>query len=490
MSGIRRALALSFLERYILLVVGLGSNMVIARILTPEAIGIYSVSLAFIGIAQVLRDFGVASYLIQERDLTDDHVRTAFGLLLLMGGLVFASLFLGAPWIGRLYSQEAMVPVLRVCALNFLVLPFCTVSLALLRRHMAFKSLTAIGVASATAGAAASVGLAFMGYGAVGLAIGAVVVNVVTGFGAWWASTESKVMLPSLKLWRTVLGFGAQTSVSGVVTSVAMDINDLAVGKIMGVESVALISRAQGLMNLFHRDIMSSIRNVAFPAFAKAVREKSPMEPIYITSVSNVCVVAWPFYGFASLFALELLRLLFGPQWDAAAPLVPVFCLAGAVAATHSLVANLVIAAGRVDLVTRFELVFQPLRAVLIVMAALVFKSTMACAWALVIALCVHTPFIYRFKGQCLPNDFAVLMRRLSASAAVAVIGLLPPAAIALHHGLTRTTPVGWGTLFGAAAACIVTWLVALIALGHPMSRDAAFLRMTAPVAGLLRRSS
>ena len=80
MTVVRKALLFSFAERYLAIVIGLASNLVIARLLTPLEIGVYSVSLAVISIAQVLRDFGVAGYLVQERELNEDHIRTALGL--------------------------------------------------------------------------------------------------------------------------------------------------------------------------------------------------------------------------------------------------------------------------------------------------------------------------------------------------------------------------------------------------------------------------
>ena len=479
MRGVRRALAFSFAERYLLLVISLGSNMAIARLLTPEAIGIFSVSLAVIGIAQVMRDFGVASYLIQERDLTDDHIRTAFGITMLLGGAVFALLFIAAPLISRLYASPEMVATLRICALNFLALPFCTVSLALLRRELAFKRLAAINLAAAAVGAVMSIVLAYSGYGAIGLAVGSVAVNVVTGAGAWLARRGRRLLLPSLSQWRKLLNFGAQSSLAGVVTSVSMDINDLAVGKIMGFEPVAILSRAQGLMNLFHRDLMSAIRNVAYPAYAQASRDQLALEPLYITSVTHVTVIAWPFYGFASLYSLEILRLLFGPQWDSAAPLVPVFCLAGALAATSNLIATLVLAVGRVDLVTRVELMFQPFRAILIVVAALLFESTMACAVALVLALLVQVPLLYRVKQLCMPNDYRALFVRLCRSASVALISLVFPAAIAFHAGFGREQTVGPLIFVAATLSCAVSWLFALVVLRHPLTQDPVFIRLT-----------
>jgi O-antigen/teichoic acid export membrane protein len=489
LSGVRRALAFSIGERYLMLAISLASNMAIARLLTPGAIGVYSVSMAVVGIAQVLRDFGVASYLIQEKELTDAHIRTAFGILLLLGGTMALLLLLCAPLVASLYGEPAMVPTLRVCALNFLVVPFCTVSLALLRRELAFKRLAMVNLAATAAGALASTGLVYFGAGVIGLAIGSVLLNVVTGFGAWLARSQRRVLLPSLSEWRRVLGFGAQTSLSSVVTSVSMDINDLAVGKLMGFEPVAVLSRAQGLMNLFHRDLMSAIRNVAYPAYARASREGEPLEPVYVASVANVTVVAWPFYGLLALYAHEILRLMFGPQWDVAAPLVPVFCLAGAIAGLTSLAAPLILAHGRVDLVTKLELLFQPLRAGMIVLAALLFKSTLACAWALALALLVQLPMVYYAKARCIPNDYGLLLRGLWQSARVTLACLALPAVLALPAAQARGTPQALLLFVAAAAMCALGWLAALVWLRHPMAQDAAFQHVYLMVRARLARA-
>ena len=476
MSTVRQALVFSFLERYLTLAIALGSSMVIARLLTPAEIGVFSVTMAFVGIAQVLRDFGVASYLIQERELTQAHVRTAFGILLVLGGVVFLALYATAPLIALAYAEPAMTATLKVCALNFLALPFCTVSLAMLRREMAFKALALVNFVAVLLGAVISVGLALLGHGVISLAIGAVAVNVVTGLGAWSARADRQVMWPAFTEWRRVFNFGAQSSVAGVVTSVSMDINDLAVGKIMGFEPVAMLSRAQGLMYMFHRDLMSAVKNVAYPAYAKSAREQASLEPIYITSVVYVTAIAWPFYGFVALYAHQILRLMFGPQWDAAASLVPIFCLAGAVAATCSLIASLILAMGHVELVTKAELIFQPFRAALIVAAAMVFKSTAACAAALVIALVIQVPMLYYIKGECLPNDHRSLQHGLWQSLKLAVCTLALP--LVLFFVLNVNTQ--WLVFSVAAMACVVSWVVAAICLKHPLAQDPAFKRFTA----------
>lgn len=144
MASVRRALVLSISERYLLIALSLASNILLARLLTPEEIGLYSVSIALIGIAQVLREFGIGNYLIQVKTLTDDHIRTAFGFSLVIGASLFVIIYLIAPFAGSFYNDERVVDTIRISALNFLVLPFCSISLSLLRREMMFKRLVLI----------------------------------------------------------------------------------------------------------------------------------------------------------------------------------------------------------------------------------------------------------------------------------------------------------------------------------------------------------
>lgn len=472
MTTLRLGLFFSLIERYFLIAISLIGSMIIARLLTPEEIGIYSVSLAVIGIAQVVRDFGIGSFLIQEKNLTEAHIRTAFGFSLLIGSSLFTILYLAAPQIGQFYNDDRLVGTMQISVFNFLILPFCSISLSLLRRDMLFKRLAFIGVAASLAGFLTSVSCAYSGYGPNSMAIGAITSNSLTGMLAWLARNDRKLLLPSLSEWRPILKFGSQSSAASVVTTISMDINDLAVGRILGFAPVAMISRAQGLMNLFHRDIMGAIRGVMFPAFSKAHRNGEDIDTLYIKSVVTVTVFAWPFYGFAALYSHELIRLMFGPQWNLAAELTPIFCLAGAFAATCSLVLNAVIAVGRIDLATKAEFIIQPLRAMLIISAALLFETLMACAVAFLFAFVLMTPILYYVKDKCISTNYPALFNNILKSFKVTVSSLTLPAAI-LFATPHQSEPYGIALLLCAAGFIFVlSWFITLFYFKHPFRTE------------------
>ena len=476
MPSVYRSLLFSFVEKFALIGVTLVSYVLIARLLTPDEIGIYSVAAALIAIGQVVREFGVGNFLIQEKHLTRDHIRTAFGVSLLIGGVLFFVIALCAPLVSDFYKDTRMTSIVRIIALNFLVMPFCSISLALLRRDMAFDYLMRVNIAAGIIGTCTMLGLAFAKFGPQSLAWGAIATNVFTGLGAWFARKDNKLLLPSLSEWRKVLAFGSQSAGVAVVTSVAMDINDLVVGRVLGFAPAAIISRANGLVALFNQQVMSAIRSVALPAFARAHRENQQLEPIYVASVTAVTAVAWPFYGFVALHATDILRIMFGSQWDASAPLVPIFCLAGALAATVNLALTLAIAIGRNDVASKTDFIVQPLRAAILVATALIFKSLEAIAWAGLLVNALSAPYFLWVKNRLMPTDVLAMRNGLTASLLLTITCLFVPViyVVAIDHG----EPAGMVSTFLQAVVALTSWVLAIFWLGHPLSTNPLVMKL------------
>ena len=86
--SVRKSLAYSFLDRYASLLIGIVSTMVLARLLTPAELGVFSVAMAMLAIAATVRDMGAGNYLLQEKDLTSDRIRAVWALQLGLGVLV------------------------------------------------------------------------------------------------------------------------------------------------------------------------------------------------------------------------------------------------------------------------------------------------------------------------------------------------------------------------------------------------------------------
>ena len=479
MTTVRRAIAFSFIESYLGIALNLVSFFLLARLLTPKQVGLFSVALAIISVTQVIRDFGLVNFLIQKKDLHRDHIATAWALALILGASLFGLIQIGAPYIAAFYGDDSLASISRIVAINFLILPFNSVCLALLRREMNFKAMMRINLSAALLSTLATIGLAWAGSGAYALAFGSVINNAIAGVGLLWIGGAARLPKPALSKWREIVRFGGSLTFSSVITAIAMDINDLAIGKIMGFDAVALASRAKGLMNLFHRDFMAAIRNVAFPAFSKAHREQSgTLDAKFIASVVNVTAVGWTFYGFAALFPLEVLRLMFGPQWDLAAPLVPLFCAAGAANAVISLVPAAILAGGHATTVATCELIVQPLKAAALCLIVYYYRDLEVFAWGFMAVAVLTMPLWFVFKQACVPTDFVALgiglarsglLAGLSLAPAIVVVLLMRPAGTALPYTL----------FFACAIATCIGWPLFMWLLRHPLFSELSVVAMS-----------
>ena len=141
MASIRNAVAYSFAQRYIAFVIQLALSVVMARLLSPKETGLYALAAAAVSIAGMLRDFGVSEYVIQERELTRDGLRSAVGLSMIISWTIAVILFLIAHPLANFYKDEGILKVIYVLVLNFVFLPIGTMTFALLSKEMAFKSI-------------------------------------------------------------------------------------------------------------------------------------------------------------------------------------------------------------------------------------------------------------------------------------------------------------------------------------------------------------
>ena len=485
MTTVRHAILFSFLESYSGLALNIVAFTLLARLLTPEQIGVYSVALAIVTVMQVLRDFGLVNFVIQKKDLNAEYMATVWGISLMLGASLFCVVQAAAPLIGSFYHNEAIRDIARVVALNFLLLPFNSVSLALLKREMQFKSVMHINVIAGFSGTLSTLLLAWLGWGALSLAIGSVVNSAAVALCLLLVGAHKQLGKPALSKAREVIAFGGQLTAANIITSVSMDINDIAVGKILGFHEVAIISRGQGLMNLFHRDFMNAVRNVAYPAFAQAHRDGEAVEAKYISAVTCVTAVAWPFYGFVSLFPLDIIRLMFGTQWDQAAPLVPYFCMAGAFSASISLIQTMMLALGHPKLVSLAEFIMQPIKALTLTEVIFWYRELTPFAIAFLIVAILSVPYFYYFKQKRAPTDFPALARKMGGNLLLAVVCLAPPAALAAWlRG--PGAPLGAPMLIACATLSLALWLAALAASRHPLYLEAIDLlrrRRPAPAA-------
>lgn len=370
MLQVSHALLLSFCEKYLLLLLNLASTMLLARMLTPDEIGVYALGAVLAGLLQALRDFGVGSYLIRAVQLSVSELRAALAASLLVASALALSLFL-LSWPAASFYHDARVGmVLRWLALNFLLLPYAAMALALLRRQLQFGAILAINLSSAAMQLLVAVLCAWAGQGYRSLVWGATAAAVTTLGVSIWLRPAHMPWRPSLKGLAQVLRFGSVSTFGSVVDELGVATPELILGRLADVAQVAIFGKAAGLLSTFNQLVTSAVSPVIFPWFSAQTRAGSGWQQAYLRTAGYMAALAWPFFGFIALNAELFVRLLYGKQWDACIPLIRLMCIGSALYSMFSMARYLLLALGAVAAQARLDSIAVAARVGLLLLAA------------------------------------------------------------------------------------------------------------------------
>ncbi len=465
MAGVRKSFLLSLADSYLTVVLQLASAVIISRLLTPAEVGIFAIAAVFSAMASAFRDFGVAEYLIQERELTSQKVRAALALNILVSWAIAAVLYVVAPHAADFYREEGVRQVIWVQALNFLFVPFGAVTLAWFRRELDYVPIVICNALSAIAAFIAAVTLAVRGWGYMSLAWSSFVGILVAVVASAWFRPPTLPVWPSLRGIGQVFHFGRFASAMSLVAQAGKGAPELVIGRFGVAADVGIFSRANGLVELVNRLMMRPVLQVCLPYFASRDRESDSLAPAYLSSVGMLTAVGWPLLGCLAVAAFAAIRIVYGPQWLAAVPLAQTLCLALAIDLVHTLSREALVARGEVRRANtlQIQIVLMQLAGLL---AGIPF-GLQGAAWGLVAAALAGTACSQWHLHRVLGLSIGDMLAGCRSSAILSASTVFPLAAVAFVSPPGESNYVRWGVLGALASAAL--WLTGLRLLRHPL---------------------
>lgn len=464
MSSVRRSLAFSLADSYLGVVLQLASTLIISRLLTPTEIGIFSVAAVLAALASTFRDFGVAEYLIQEKNLTPDKIRAALTANITISWLMAILLFASSGTVADFYSQPGVAEVMRILSVSFLLIPFGAVTMAYFRRELNYRPIFIAGLLANTTSFIVAISAAFAGLGYLSLAWSSLAGVIVTVLVSVVARPKDFPRWPGVKGLRGVVHFGKHASGIYFVSQIGKSAPEAVIGRALDMASVAFFSRANGLMEIFNKTVLRAAVPVCLPYFSKAARANQETKIGYLKATSLLTGVGWPFFLYIGLIAYSAIRLLYGPQWMESVPLAQILCLAAILELPYYLASEVMIAEGRIDQSNRLQFLVQSLRLASLI---LVFPfGLIGACWGLVLAALAGVFISHHFLNRIIGLRLIDVMPACSKSAFVALASVLPAFLVVAY---TDQTEANFLYVFiGCSVLMVISWLGAIRVFSHP----------------------
>lgn len=474
--SVRKALSISAFSQLIVFLFNFGTVIAVSRLLTPQEIGIFSVSAAILTFAHIFREFGVGQYLIQARTLDREKIRAAFTLTLGISWSIALLLYLARVPIARFYANVGVAEVMALISINFLLIPFGSPLLSLLRREMRFDKIAIVNISNAlvsstTTIAAAAAGQSYlsMGWGA----IAGVVANIVV---LNWIRRGEIFMLPTFRGLREVVRFGSVSSTVSLLNELATNAPDLILGRTLGFSAVAFFSRANALRKMSTGQVNTLVQRVYFPSFARKVREGHGPAELYGHSITYLVAFTAPTLALLALLADPLILFLFGPPWEPAAALASMLCIFAFVTTPTTLTGTSLIACGKLRLLMRTQLVMLGVR--LVALGSSLWLELEQVVMLLGVAALIGQQFQLRAMRSAFGLRIRMLWRHVRAAYLILVPSTLAgPALILVGDRYFAVNAHPAVLLVAALPLAVGGWAIALVASGHPLGAELPRLR-------------
>lgn len=324
------------------------ASMIVARILTPEEFGVAAAAGFFTILAGRVSELGFNAALIRAKTVTPIHYSTVFVVNLVVGVVTFLTLTAMAPAVASFYRAPATGEILPLAATGFLIVPFGTISAALLSREMRFREMTYVDWWHSFAFAIISVIAAWMGFSYLSMVygrLGALTVLTITriAFAPWRPSLRF-----SREALREVLSFGAGVHAKRLLDYAAKNIDNLVVGRFLGMTSLGFYDKAFSTMDRLQGRLTGGAPGVTFRVFAVIHEEPERFRRAYHKVVMSTTMLAYPAFALLMAVADPFMVVVFGEPWREAVLPLQILCVAGAMKLPNTYASSATQAAGRV----------------------------------------------------------------------------------------------------------------------------------------------
>jgi O-antigen/teichoic acid export membrane protein len=304
------------------------SNLILSRLLFPEAFGTMSLAFAVLVGLEMLSDVGVGASIIRNTEPTQRFLDTLWSLQVVRGCWQWAISVVIAYPMARWYGEPPLVYLIPAIGLISIIRGCAHTSQFTLNRELKLRELFFLEISSYTLGILTSAIIAFEVHSVWALVAGS------------YASALTRTLLTyvlaagSRHKWcwdrdvlRSISGFSRWVLFSTMLTFITGQGNSLILGSFGGVTFLGLYSIANGISGMPAQLINLLGDRVLFPLYGNVGLETTPLlrRRIIIIRLALMGIILPPLCVL-TCFGDWIIRLLWDPRYQGAGYMVQILC--------------------------------------------------------------------------------------------------------------------------------------------------------------------
>lgn len=421
-NSVAKALIWKFAERCGAQLSSFVVSMILARLLLPEEYGILTVLIIFITLSQVVVQSGLGTALIQKKDVDNKDYSAVFYVSIVLSVVLYAILFVCAPFISAFFKMPKITPTLRVMSVSLFFGAGATVLNSKLVKEMKFNLLFICNVTASLVSGILGIFLAYNGFGIWALvyqhianqAVAVLMMEIVTRWIPCGISSVKKV--------RPLFKYGYKILIANLISTGYNELRSLVIGKKYSGATLAYYDKGKQFPHLIISNINTTIDNVMLPVYSKSQNDKQKLKQQLSLSMRISSFVLFPLMAGLCVVAKSLVSILITDKWLPCVPFLIINAFIYLLTPLQTANAQVINAMGKSDIYLKLEIIKKTLGVLILVLSVVLFDDVLYIAYGgLLIAILSslinmfpNTKLInYTYKEQfadLLPNAFITVL--------------------------------------------------------------------------------
>lgn len=436
----------------------------LARLLAPADFGLVAMATVVVGLLDRLRDGGLSMATVQRQEISHEQVSNLFWINVCVGAVLTVLLLLISPGLAFLYGEPKLIGIGFALSASFLISNSAVQHEALLNRQMKFSVLARIDVYSMALGVFAAVWTAFAAWGYWSLIAATLVTTTSRAVLVWAASGWLPSGFRRGSGVRPLIHFGMHLTGTNFVGYFASHLMPFVIGLIGGALPLGHFNRANTLVAIPTSQLLPPVMSVARPALCRLAADQDRFRSAGVSLIRKVSLLAM--FITVSLFAMAdwIVDVFLGPGWETTAHLLRMLSVFALVEPVATVLAMMLIAAGRADVLLNSKFVSIVLVALAVGLAAPWGVSAIVTAYSIT-GLLIRMPYFIWYTCRYI----SISPREIYLSIFLSIFAAVTPLIVllALRVFLDQITPI-----LGVVISTVVATLIYLgVCSSFPMLR-------------------
>jgi len=305
----------SFLSQSSTVIIGLITNIILARILTPFEFGQVGIIMFFITVINVIMEGGLGGALVRTKDISDEDYSTVFVFNLVISVVFFLILIASSGVIADYYNNIKLKPLICVSSFIIIINAFNIVQNARIYREMKFKINMYINLVSVVFSSLIGIFLAVKGFHVWSL----VIMNLILVFSKTvllWISEGGVGRLTfNMGSFKGLYRYGIFVTLVSFFNAAFDNVYQLLLGKYFSIKQAGYFYQAKKMQGVPFFILNSLTLGVIFSHLAKFQTDSKNFQKEYIKILSIFSIVIAALASLIFLLAKDVVQIVLGNIW-------------------------------------------------------------------------------------------------------------------------------------------------------------------------------